>query len=319
MATFLSSALALAALAQATPPTSPLPRDSAAALWQRAVLDSGHPDAWLRVGRAYVRLAHEYHAHRAPPDTTWARALLDTADQAFARAAQLGAGTSRGDSARTFRVFTWGERAVLGWELGGVEAAARAWGTLPEDLRLAPVLEELGENLLRSCPRGGVLLTAHEADSHAAAYMRFARGLRPDLVIAPLAVWRSDSVWRGRVARELKLPPLSPREEGEDAWLRALAAHRPVCASMGLERAPDGRSRIRWQARPLLWVAGPDVKEDRVPPRDFVFAALRMALDEHAAWARPALELYRRAAAETPGLCEPLATFGLSAEVGCRR
>src|SRR5205809_830132 len=73
------------------------------------------------------------------------------------------------------------------------------------DLRVPPVLDELGENLLRACPAGGVLLTAGDADFYAAWYMRFARGLRPDLLVLPLAAWRSDAVLRARLMADLKL------------------------------------------------------------------------------------------------------------------
>src|SRR5438034_11578489 len=43
------------------------------------------------------------------------------------------------------------------WEAGGVGVGVETWGPLPMDLRVPPVLDELGENLLRACPAGGVL------------------------------------------------------------------------------------------------------------------------------------------------------------------
>jgi hypothetical protein len=295
MGTFLYSA-AVAALAMQVP-TRPV--------------DSTDGQAWLEVGRAYVRLMADYHGHRAPADTAWARAVLDTADQAFARAVHFGRGTRAADSAQVFRVYAWGQRALLAWEMGGAEAATTAWNALPESLRLPPVLEELGENLLRACPRRGVLLTAEDADTYAAWYMRFARGLRPDLLIVPLAVWTSDSVFRGRVLRDA---------QQRDPALRAFAERRggPVCASMGFDRAPELRPRVRWNTRPLVWVAGTEPKADRVPAEDFVFAALHLAIEQHDTWSLPAVALYRRAADATPALCRPLGIFGVKAEVGCR-
>jgi hypothetical protein len=172
-------------------------------------------------------------------------------------------------------------------------------------------LEELGENLLRACPRRGILLTAGDADTYAAWYMRFARGLRPDLLIVPLTVWTSDSVLRGRVLREA-------RQRG--SALKALAERRggPLCASMGFDRAPELRPKVRWNAHPLVWVAGAESKGDRVPAEDFVFAALQLAIGQHDTWSPPAVALYRRAAGVTPALCRPLGTFGIQAEVGCR-
>jgi hypothetical protein len=77
---------------------------------------------------------------------------------------------------------------------------------------------------------------------------------------------------------------------------------------------------VRWAARPLVWVAGPAARGERVPPHDFVFAALRIALDGHDGWAQPALAVYARAARLTPALCGPLATFRVASAVpACRR
>ena len=144
--------------------------------------------------------------------------------------------------------------------------------------------------------------------------MRFARGLRPDVLTVPLAAWRGDSVLRGRIAADLKLP----RHRDPDAALAELAKRRPVCVTVLIDRPPG--ARIGWSTRPLVWVAGPHLKDDRVPPRDFVFAALRLALDGNDAWAPPALALYARAARATPALCEALKTFRLTNEIpSCRR
>ena len=214
------------------------------------------------------------------------------------------------------RVQVWSERALRAWERGGIARGAEVWGPVPVDLRLSPVLEELGENLLRACPPHGALLTAAAADSYAAWYMRYVRGLRPDLLVVPLTVWRSDPAFRVRAAADLRLGAAGRG----DGWLAALVERRPACVSMAFERPPDGGAHLRWTARPLVWVAARHPGDDRVPPRDFVFAALRMALEDHDPWARSALALYARAARNTRALCEALGAFkvpgGLS---GCRR
>ena len=314
MGTFLCSVVALATLVQA-------PSDSLAALRERVARDSLDGAGWLLVGRGYLQEAEEAHgrAHRAEGDSAWARAALDTAEAALARAVALAgpAGPSAaGDSARVLRVGVWAARSRLTWEEDGIAAALDAWGPLPTDLRVPAVLEELGENLLRACPPGGVLLTAGEADSDAAWYMRFARGLRPDLLVLPLAAWRSDAPLRARLARDLKLA----RRSANDGWLAELARRRPVCVSMAFERPPDVRPRVGWAPRSLVWVAGPQGKGPAVPARDFGFAALRVGLDAHDPWADPALAVYTRAARATRALCEPLATFKVSAEVAtCRK
>ncbi|HVH68708.1 MAG TPA: hypothetical protein VM716_12645 [Gemmatimonadales bacterium] len=317
MVTSLCNALAVMVLLQA--PDSPPPGDSLAALRGRAARDSTDAQLWLLMGRAYFELGSEAHGatHRGPEDSVWTRAVLDTAEDALQRAAALAGpagSTTLADSARMLRVGTWMARSWLAWETAGIEAGQVALGPLPTDLRVPAVLEELGENLLRACPNAGALFTADAADSYGAWYMRFVRNLRPDLIVIPLAVWRSDRVLRRRLAADLKLG----RRTGDD-MLPDLARHRPVCVSMAFERPP---SHMGWDARPLEWVSGggPANKSPRVPPRDFVFAALRLALDQHDPWADPALATYTRAARITRALCEPLATFKVAAEVPvCKR
>src|SRR5207247_11251805 len=284
MAISLCNTLALVTLLQAPPPPV-APTDSLATLRGRATQDSTDAQLWLLMGRAYLGLGAEAHGatHRSSEDSVWTRAVLDPAEAALTRAAALAGplGSSAvGDSARVLRVGAWAVRSWRGWESGGVDAGVEAWGPLPMDLRVPPVLDELGENLLRACPTGGVLLTAGDADFYAAWYMRFARGLRPDLLIMPLAAWRSDSLLRARVAADLKLG----HRLDADGLIAELVKRRPVCVSMAFDRPPEPRQRISWAARPLVWVAGPHLKADRVPPRDFVFASLRVALDHREPW-----------------------------------
>jgi hypothetical protein len=306
MATFLFKAVLGLALVQ-----NPAPADSLRAeLWARVTADSTDGSAWLELGRFYLQRGGEYHAHRQPTpvDTVAAHGMLDTAQLAFDHAIRSSPGTRTADSARVYRVYAVGEKAYVDWETAGSAAATLTWHTLPQELRLPPVLEELGENLLRACPHQGLLLTAGETDTQAAWYLRFGRGLRPDLVVVPLERWRGDSVLRNRVLRELKT---------RDASVRGLSQARAVCASMGFERAPELRPSVKWNKRPLVWVTGKESKGDRVPARDFGFAALRLAIDEHETWTAPAVELYRRAAGNVGDLCEALETFGVADEVGC--
>ena len=310
MATFLCKALLAAALTQGSAPAPAPSQDSIA----RAPND-GH--GWAVLGRLYVGMLTADRTTRG--DSVWASAVLDSADDALARAAALlgPVGVNpEGDSARVLRVQVWSERALLAWQRSGIAGGAEVWGPVPLDLRLSPVLQELGENLLRACPAQGVLLTATAADSYGAWYMRYARGLRPDLLVVPISIWRTDAAFRVRAATDLRLGPAG-RGEG---WLAALVERRPACVSMAFERPPDSRVRLRWTARPLVWVAGRHAGGDHVPPRDFVFAALKMALDDHDPWARSALALYARAVRVTPALCEGLGAFEIARESsGCRR
>src|SRR5213080_3784234 len=313
MATFLSNTLALATLLQAPAaaqaPVNGTAADSLPALREHLARDSTDGRAWLLLGRLYLERVADAHdpPHRALGDSAAVRALLDSADDALDRAGRLLApsgSTPDGDSARVLRVAAWSARSHLAWEQRGINVGPQEWGPVPLDLKMPPVLDELGENLLRACPMWGVLLTADDADSYAAWYMRFARGLRPDVVVLPLAAWRSDAPLRARLGTDLRLG----RRGSDDAWLAELVKHRPVCVSMAFERPPEPRTHIGWAIRSFLWVAGP-LKEQRVPPRDFVFAALRIALDQRDPWAAPALAVYARAARATSALCEAMGTF----------
>src|SRR6266545_1555329 len=134
MATSPCSALALAALLQA-PPGSPLagaPQvESLAALRARVVRDSADGRAWLLLGRAYLRLVDGAHGppDRALQDSAWARAALDTAEGALARAAGLldaGGPTPESDSARVRGAGHGRRTAGVGPGPPGPEAAARA-------------------------------------------------------------------------------------------------------------------------------------------------------------------------------------------------
>src|SRR5260370_35809268 len=115
--------------------------------------------------------------------------------------------------------------------------------------------------------------------------MRFAGGLRPDLVVVGLATWGEDARVRARLAADLRLG----RHVTADTWLPALARRRPGCVTMAFERPPESPARMRWTLRPLLWGAGPAGKGERGPPRRFVFAARRLALRPPRPRAAPAL------------------------------
>jgi hypothetical protein len=290
----------------------------AAAALQGRGLDSLDARGQMALGRAYLQRFDESHSRIPHADTAWQRSVLDTAETALTRAAETldAAGSSvEADSARVLRVRVWSNRARMAWERGGLRLGPDVWGPIPTDLRLPPVLEELGENLLRACPAGGVLLTAGDADSYAAWYMRFVRGLGTDRVVVPFSVWRDDPQFRRRAAADLKLGKRGA--EGGDAWLKELVLHRSVCVTMAFARPPV--SDVKWSTRPLVWVAGPAPKRN-VPPREFVFAAVGMSLADADPWGQAALAVYARAARTVPALCQALATFGVTGtSSGCQR
>ena len=292
----------------------PLPADSLAEWWRRVAADSTDAPAWLALGRAYVGRAGAYHVDHVPGGDRGAAFDLDTAAQAFAHAAVRPPGPAR-DTALAYAAFTWGEAALLAWEVQGIEAVAAAGDPATARLRLPPVLAELAENLLRACPDEGVLLTAGDTDTYATWFLRFGRRLRPDLIIVPLAIWEGDPVFRDRVARDLQLPQAAVDEQPDAVW-RTLAGRRPMCASTAFEAPPLAAARLGWRAAPLVWVAGP-VRRGAAPATDFVFEAARLAHEAGDAWAADVVAVYRRAARIAPALCAPLGVFDLAEATGC--
>src|SRR6266699_3048310 len=150
-------------------------------------------------------------------------------------------------------------RAYLGL---GVEAHGATHRSSEDSVWTRAVLDELGENLLRACPAGGLLLTAGDADFYAAWYMRFARGLRPDLLVLPLAAWRSTPATRGPSPRSRPTPgPRAPRPRCAMRWRRS--RWPPTCRRAGnnvtYHQARTGRQprRDRLAHHPRLPRGGP--------------------------------------------------------------
>ena len=105
MATFLYSAALGLLLTQ-----SPVPSDSLRAeLWARVTADSTDAPAWLELGRFYLQLGAEYHAHRKPVpiDTVVAHGTLDTAQMAFDRALRWGPARARPTRRGCFASTPW--------------------------------------------------------------------------------------------------------------------------------------------------------------------------------------------------------------------
>lgn len=316
MAAFLYKALLAAQLTQSQVPSP----ESLAVLSNRVARDSGDAAAWLALGRAQLRSADAYHTHAGPPDTAWARSTIVAAEGAFGHAAALRPGLGLGDSAATYRLVARADLAILAWELNDTLAADSVWDALPGGSRLPPVLEEMAENLLRACPPHSVLLTDNEVVSASAGYLRFNHDIRPDLLVVPMSRYRSDSVFSLRVAKDAGVKRSPRRGESAESRVLALGALRPVCAGVDFGAPPGGHGRIQWQARPLVWVAGKGASAaPQVAASDFVFAALKFAIDANDPWARFTLDIYRHAARLSPTLCQSLATYGIPrTKTGCR-
>jgi len=287
-------------------------RDAARRLLVDAVRrDSTYREAWQALGESLLRSATA--ARLAPSEVGSGRVapvptLLDSADQAFVHAALLG----RADAAG-YRVFVWGERALLAWGDSGIAAAQRTVPTLPLDVRPPAILEELAENILRACPSEGLLVTARDEDTYATLYLRLVRGLRSDLYIVPFGSWAADSAFQRAAASDLGIRPFPDAD-----WLEVVAKRRPVCATAWFIPPPPAGG-LRWVPHPLLWTAGPVDDQETVSEGEFVFVALLEAVAGGGGrWASAAVDFYRHAVRVNRRLCEGMRVFGVDIrQLGC--
>ena len=247
--------------------------------------NDGH--TWAALGRLYL----ERRRRTAPgrrrrytrgPTPSTAR-IRARAGGCVARARRCEPGKATAPACSACRSERAGARAGSG---AGSRAARRS-GPVPVDLRLSPVLEELGENLLRACPTAPCSRRRRRTPTPHGTCGTC--GCGPTLRRAT----HLDPAFRVRAAADLRLGAAGRG----DGWLAALVERRPACAAF--ERPPDGGAHLRW-ARPLVRVAARHPGDDRVPPRDFA-ALRRLGGSRSRAWS--ALALYAR---DTRALCEAL-------------
>jgi hypothetical protein len=143
--------------------------------------------AWLQMGRIYLLDARDWHTqHAGEPDATL---YLE-----FAGASLEMAGRFVRDSGAVFRGMVEMERATLVYEDSGWVATQRVFVARGLPL-LPPAMRELGDNLLASCPSGGILVTGGDTETLSAWYAALLRTskepivpVRPDLVLEVLGV-----------------------------------------------------------------------------------------------------------------------------------
>ncbi len=181
--------------------------------------------AWLQLGRFYLYDARDWHlhGHRGEPDGLL---YLDFAATALEQSIRLSV-----DSGVIFRGIAEVERALvvveeIGW------AAARTTVVRERAPRMPPFVLELGENLLASCPAGGVLLTGNDLEALSVWYGSMER---PSLDVLPIRpdLYATDSLYRLRMARAMGVDPGLPVQRA----LGAVAPRRPLCLSPGTDSA----------------------------------------------------------------------------------
>lgn len=258
--------------------------------------------AWLQLGRFYLYDARDWHTHghRGEPD---GRLYLDFAATALEQSIRLAV-----DSGLVFRGIVEVERGVLGIEeVGWVQARSSVGAERAP--RMPPYVLELGENLLASCPAGGVLLTGTELEALSVWYGSVER---PSLDILPIRpdLYTTDSMYRARIAREMGVDPALPVHRA----LGDVAPRRTLCLSPTTDSAA---------VPALAWVPYRLVRVSRQPapgPEAMSVAELlKAARQSRSPWVADVRGVYDRAAAHNLLLCSSLLLlFGDTPPPACR-
>jgi hypothetical protein len=261
---------------------------------------SEHPTdgrAWHYLGRIHLDEARRWHRSGHEGDTDGGM-LLDFAATAFEQSQRLLA-----DSGTVYRVLVAVERATVTAEQDGWAALA-ALSLTPEELPLPPVLGELGENLLASCPANGVLVTGSMVET-AAVWGRWLlhREARPDLLLLRPELYSWDARYRVRMAEELGVPIEASLPEA----LLQVTTRRPLCLTPTVDSltAPA----IDWRPVRLVLAAGvqhaPEDTSGALSVHQFALTGLAGSV-----WSEAARDVYDLAARRNRDLCRTLLQGG---------
>jgi hypothetical protein len=247
--------------------------------------------AWFYLGRIYLAEAQRWHRAGHRPEASGAL-LLDFASTSFEPSQQLLV-----DSGGVFRVLVAVERGTLRNEKGGWDSL-NTWRPEAVELPLPPVLLELGKNLLASCPKNGVLVTASLIET-ASAWGARLQGDRSDLVLVRPDLYRSDTRYRAAMAPALDADSSADLPEA----LAAAARSRPVCLTPSADSitAPG----LEWHASRLVLstVPPPPPPAWQAPLSVFQFGRTGLT---GSVWTASARDSYDLAARRNHALCTTL-------------
>jgi hypothetical protein len=260
---------------------------------------SEHPTdgrAWHYLGRIHLDDARRWHRD-GHLDGTDAAMLLDFAAAAFEQSQALMA-----DSGSVYRVVVGVERATYRIETDGWAAAAELPAS-PEELPLPPVLAELGDNLISSCPAGGVLVTGSMVET-AAVWGRWLldRTARRDLTLLRTDMYSWDARYRVRMAAALGVSI----EDDLPTALMKVADRRALCFSPTVDSltAPA----LNWRPVRMVLAAGPAV--DSTHEGELSVHQLALTGLAGSVWSEAARDVYDLAARRNRALCRTLFTPG---------
>jgi Tetratricopeptide repeat len=245
--------------------------------------------AWLQLGRFYLSDARDWHlhGHSGEPDGLL---YLDFAATALEQSIRLAV-----DSGVIFRGIAEVERAMIAVEqLGWV--AARASFDRERAPRMPAYVLELGENLLASCPAGGVLLTGGELEALSVWYGSMEQ---PSLDVLPIRpdLYTTDSLYRVRMAQAMGVDPALPVQRA----LGDVAPRRPLCLSPSTDSAAV--PALAWLPYRLVRVSRSAVPGPEAMSINELLKAVRQ---NPSPWVVDVRGVYDRAAAHNLLLCSSL-------------
>jgi hypothetical protein len=258
--------------------------------------------AWLQLGRFYLYDARDWHlhGHRGEPDGLL---YLDFAATALEQSMRLSV-----DSGLIFRGIVEVERGLVAIETVGWTEARSAAGR-DRAPHIPPYVLELGENLLASCPAGGVLLTGSDLEALSVWYGSMERSSLDVLPFRPDR-YATDSLYRARMARAMGVDPALTVQRA----LGDVAPRRTLCLSPTADSAA---------VPPLTWAPFRLVRLSRPagagPEALSVTELLKASRQSASPWVTDVRGVYDRAATHNLILCSSLLlVFGDTPPPACR-
>jgi hypothetical protein len=212
------------------------------------------------------------------------------------------------DSGVIFRGIVEAERGLVAIEAVGW-AEARTVSGSERAPRIPPYLLELGENLLASCPAGGVLLTGSDLEALSVWYGSMER---PSLDVLPIRpdLYATDSVYRERMARAMGVDPALPVQRA----LGDVAPRRTLCLSPSTDSAAV--PALSWAPHRLVRISKAPTSG---PEAMSITELLKAARQSGSPWVTDVRSVYDRAAAHNLLLCSSLLLlFGDTPPPACR-
>jgi hypothetical protein len=258
--------------------------------------------AWLQLGRFYLSDSRDWHlhGHRGEPNGLL---YLDFAATALEQSIRLAV-----DSGLIFRGIAEVDRALVLVEEVGWGAARTTLGR-ERAPAMPPFVLELGQNLLASCPAGGVLLTGSELEALSVWYGTMER---PSLDVLPIRpdLYATDSLYRLRMAYAMGVDPALPVQRA----LGDVAPRRPLCLSPGTDSAAV--PALAWLPYRLVRLSRPAVPGPEAMSINELLKAVRQ---NPSPWVVDVRGVYDRAATHNLLLCSSLVLlFGDTPPPACQ-